>query len=118
VRLRCLVELTPGETRVGANCFSGWVDADGFHAREVDDKPVIARAMTCHPVTSTANGDKEAGVSTELDGALHVVHALTSSDDRRPPIEHAVENLAGDFVVRVRRQNQRASEILLEVGQR
>ena len=73
--------------------------------------------MTCHPVTPSANGDKQAGVSTEPDGVLHVVHALTPSDDRRPPIDHAVENLAGDFVVRIAVESA-YPETLVEVSQR
>jgi hypothetical protein len=99
--------LDPGAPRAG-------VDLHGLHARQVDHEPVVAQRVAGDVVPAAAYGQEHAVLAREVQRLDHVLRPRAGGDDRRTLVDHAVPDLAGLVVARVARNEDLASETLLQ----
>jgi hypothetical protein len=82
------------------------IDADVFDRRQVDDEPVVDDAQPAGIVAAATDGQQHLLLAGESHGGHDVGYVGTASDQARPPVDHAVVDLANRVVVRRLRIDQ------------
>jgi hypothetical protein len=54
--LGCMVHIAPRDTRLRAHYSFARTDANAFHARQINDRPVITQGSACYSVAGAADG--------------------------------------------------------------
>jgi hypothetical protein len=108
--LGCAVEVSE-ERAAGDGCAaSDRVDPDLAHRREIDDDPVVARAMAGHAVAPAANRQRQAERSCARDRRGHVLGVVAAGNRRRATVDRAAPDAAGLLVADVSGRDQLAGE--------
>jgi len=103
------IHLTPGSAR-------GGIDADAFHRGEIDEQSAVADAVAREAVSAAAHRDLQSMRPRKIDGSDDIGCAAAAGDQSRPPVDHAVPNLACRVVGVVTRTQQCAAQTGAEVG--
>ena len=74
--------------------------------------------MAGDPVPAAAHCDQKPVVAGEVNCGNHISDAVATHDDARPLIDHAVPDASGRIVLRVIRQQHRASQSLSQADDR
>jgi len=94
------------------------VDQDPLHRRQVDHQHAVADRVPGHGVPAAADRHLQVALAGEADGCHHVVGAGAAGDQRRPPVDRAVPELACLVVPLLSRLEQRTTERGAQPGQR
>jgi hypothetical protein len=57
-----------------------WIDANAFHAREIDDHAAIADGTATDAVPTAAHRHEQVVIASDLDGMDHIDHVGTEQD--------------------------------------
>src|SRR6266487_2993424 len=117
IGLRCLHKLTQGETCLNPGRFLLWIDADAFHAREIDDHAAIADGTATDAVPTTAHSYEQVVEAPELDGSDHIDYIHAAHDHGWVFVDHPVPDPAGCVIATVVRADQFATQRGFEVLQ-
>jgi hypothetical protein len=82
------------------------VDADAFHARQIDDQAVVVRAVPRCAVAAVADGERQSVRARKLHRHLNIGHAGAAGDESRTPIDVAVPHATSLVVGRVIARDQ------------
>ena len=118
-RGRRLVEVAPGRPTLGASGALRRIDGHRPHAGQVGHDAVVDRTEPRDAVAAAAHGQGEPVLTGEVDRSGDVRRIRAPDDDRGPPIDHRVVDVAGLVVTVVARRNHGAADAraqLLDVG--
>ncbi len=90
VGLRRAVEVQPGRSALRACDAGARVDVDPAHQREVDDEPVVDRAVASRVVAASPDGDLELVLLADRERGRDVVAGPAARDQRRTPVDERV----------------------------
>ena len=93
-----MVHVAPDAAGGDANPACGWIDADPFHRRQVDDKPAVTRAQAAAIVTAAANRGQHVVGAGIVHGGDHVRHIDAAHDERGALVDHPVVDHTSGFV--------------------
>jgi hypothetical protein len=91
-----------------------WIDADAFHAREINDHAAIADGTATDAVPTAAHSHTQVVEAPELDSSDHINAA---HDQSRVFVDHPVLDPAGALVATLVRADQFATQTGLEGGE-
>jgi hypothetical protein len=94
------------------------IDVDLLQAGEVDHDPALAEAQPGDAVPSGAHRDLELVLAGKVEGDRHVGGRPTAGNQRRPPVDHGVENLPSLVVNGVARDDQLSGKNLAQLVER
>jgi len=89
-----VVDVTPACSAFDANRARLRIHPDAAHPREVDHQAVVDGAPPGAAVAAAAHRHRELLVAGEVDGGHDVRRVDAADDDRRPPVDHPVVDLA------------------------
>ena len=114
--LRLAIEIRPRRPALGPDGAALRIDPNPPHRRQVDHQPAVAGPEPGDVVPSAAHRQQQVVVGGEPDAGDDVGHAAAPGDHGRPPVDHAVPDLARLVVGRIAGLDhfalERASEIL------
>src|SRR4029453_9905300 len=110
VCLCLVVDVAPQGTTLDEGRAVDEIDRDGAHRRQVDDDPVVAHRGAGDVVASASYGDLEVAVAGEAHRRGDVGGAAAAGDQPGSPVDRAVPNGSGVFVVMVVGGDEVASE--------
>ena len=110
VLVRRAVDLAPRAAAADADRARLGIDLDVLQRREVDHDPVVAGPEPGAVVPAAADGQQQAAVASEADDARDLVCVGAARDQRRPPVDHRVVDLARLVVAGVLRPDQPPAE--------
>ena len=88
------VDLAPRAAAADADGARGRIDLDGLQEGEVEDDSVVADPQPAAVVAAAANGEQQVVAAREGDRLGHVRGAGAAGDQRRPAVDHRVEDRA------------------------
>ena len=86
------------------------VDPDRVHRRQVDHQPAVGHRQPDDAVAAALHADLQAGLAAEPDGGHDVVGRRAARDQRRPPVDDGVPDLAMRVVTVVAGPDQLTGE--------
>ena len=90
-----VVELSEGGATGDGHQMRLGIDADAVHQVQVDDEAAVDAAQATAVVTATADGEIDAGIAREPDACGDVGDVDALRDERRPLVDHGVEQSPG-----------------------
>src|SRR5262245_30377756 len=93
-QLGLAVDVGPGRSALGTDGPRGRINADGSHARQVDDDPAIVDGVAGDVVAASADREEQPSVAREVDGLDDIGHAGAADDQARSPVDQAVADRA------------------------
>jgi hypothetical protein len=77
------------------------VNANGFHAGEIEHHATFVGAVADDAMASTAHGQRQRLLASEMDGGDDIFHACAAHDQGRMAIEGAIPDPPCGLIVRV-----------------
>ena len=105
-RVGRVVEIAPGAPALDARGALLGIDVNPLHRGQVHHQPVVADRAAGDVVAAAADRDRQSLPAREVDRRDHVGHAGAPGDQRRPPVDHPVPDLARLVVARLVRPDQ------------
>ena len=115
VRVRGLVDLTPGAATADSDGARLGVHLDRPQQGQVRDDSVVANPEARAVVPAAAHRQRKLMRPREADRTRHVLRVCAARDQRRAPIDHRVVDLARVVVVGVLRREQPSRESSLQL---
>ena len=110
VLVRCSVDVAPGAAAADPNRARLRIDLDVAQQREIDHDTVVAGSQPSAVVAAAADRKRQVVVASEPHSRRHVVGVRTAGDQRRPSVDHGVEDLARFAVLGILGPDQRSVE--------
>ena len=110
VLVRRSVHLAPGAAAADPNRARLRIDLDVAQQREIDHDTVVAGSQPSAVVAAAADRKQQVVVASEPHSRGHVVGVRTARDQRRPSVDHGVEDLARFAVLTILGPDQRSAE--------
>ncbi len=105
-----VVDVAPGAAAADPRGARHRIDADALHRREVDHEAALAGAKAGAVVAAAADGEQQAMVAGEADGGDDIARVGTAGDQRRPLVDHGVEDRASLVVARILGADEAAAQ--------
>jgi len=112
--LRRAVDVAEQRARAHARRPRDGVHLDGSLGREVDHDARVAHRVARNVVAPAAHGEGQAVLASEAHRSDDVVAVRAASDERRPPVDHAVPDAPRRVVLPVAGPDQDAGEIAVQ----
>ena len=107
------VQLAPEDTGLGAHGALLRVHFDALHRRQVDHHPAVVDRVAGQAVAAAAHGNEQVVFAGVGDGRHHIRRGFATGDHCRPPVDHAVPDLARLIVAGVAIPQQTAVQMRL-----
>ena len=111
VLVRGSVHVAPGRAATDPNRARLRIDLDVAHQREIDHDTVVAGSQPSAVVAAAADRKRQVVVASEPHGRHNVIGVRTARDQRRPSVDHGVEDVARFAVLGILWPDQRAIEL-------
>src|SRR5689334_16385414 len=85
-RVGRMEEVAPRATALCTHGTTGWIDANAFHAPEIEDDAAVVGAEARHAVRAAAYGEIERVLACVIDGRHHVGDVAGADDERRSTV--------------------------------
>ena len=108
--LTLAVEFKVGQPGLGSDGPGDGIDPRTLHPGEINHQTAIAERVPGHTVAAAADRQLEALLPGEVDRRDHVGRTEAARNQGGPPVDHAVEDLAGRVVLGVSRPDQITAE--------
>src|SRR6266568_116355 len=93
-----MVHIAPGAAAFHTSRARNRIDANTFHAREVDYQAVVAGAQSGAVVSSTPNSQYQPVVARKVDRCNYVGHIHAVSNQRGALIDHSIVDLTSILI--------------------
>jgi hypothetical protein len=96
--LRPAIQLPPKQPWLAPHGAGFGIYLDAFHSGQIHDDAIVANAAPGNTMTATADRERQACLSSELDAGDYVSQPATPHDEGWSTVNHAVPDLAGLIV--------------------
>jgi hypothetical protein len=83
-----------------------------MHRRHIDDQAIVTNGITSHMMTASSHSNRKVVLSDELERRDNILRIRTLGYEGRMSVDHAVPNLSGPIVPRIRGIDQASLKYL------